>query len=242
MFPLTYPVPTPLTHPELIHPTSIITEEDLSVNSENLGAWLRYINAVRDRINKTRAVDAEDVSVEGSLLGPLAGQDTRRALQELTMIYERALSIFPTSFKLWKLYVTMRQLHVLGPVTEAASKAKRQNAARGAKTKTDVTECLAFAESEYQWEGGLDGVIGYEEWKSLIGTGERMIRCLPNVRTLSRDAACSPVWLTSCPFLLIAPCCMDDAPLFLGASKMSSRVPADLRSTDVRSRVANDAT
>jgi pre-mRNA-splicing factor SYF1 len=180
-FPLTNPIPTPLTHPELIHPTSIITEEDLSVNSENIAGWLRYINAVRDRINKSKVDEAEDVSLEGSLLGPLAGPEDRRALQELTMIYERALSIFPTSFKLWKLYIHMRQMYVLGPVTESAIKAKKQNAARGAKTKTDVTECLAFAEAEYQWEGGIDGVIGYEEWKSLIGTGERMIRCLPNV-------------------------------------------------------------
>lgn len=183
-FPLTYPIPTPLTHPHLIHPSSIITEEDLSANSENLTAWIRYINAVRDRITKSRASNStsdEDTSVEGKLLGPLAAKNDQLAYQELTMIYERALFIFPTSFKLWKLYIQMRQSYILGPVTAKASKAKKQNAARGAKTKTDVTECLGFAETEYEWEGGLDGVIGCDEWKSLIAAGERMIRCLPNV-------------------------------------------------------------
>jgi pre-mRNA-splicing factor SYF1 len=114
-------------------------------------------------------------------LGPLASEGARRGLQELTMIFERALAIFPTSFKLWKMYMTTRQSYVLGTVTDAATKARRQHALRGARTKTDVTEMLAAAETEYQWEGGLDGLIGYEEWKSLFATGERMLGCLSNV-------------------------------------------------------------
>ncbi|KAJ9103977.1 pre-mRNA-splicing factor syf1 [Naganishia friedmannii] len=180
-FPLTNPIPTPLTHPDLIHPSSIVTEEDLVLNSDNLRAWLNYINNVRDRINKSQADIEPDVSAEGSLLGPLASSASRRGLQELTMIFERALAIFPTSFKLWKLYMTTRQMYVLGPVTEAASKARRQHALRGARTKTDVTEMLAAAETEYQWKGGLNGLIGYEEWKSLFATGERMLSCVSNV-------------------------------------------------------------
>lgn len=180
-FPLTNPIPTPLTHPDLIHPSSIVTEEDLILNSDNLRAWLNYINNVRDRINKSQADIEPDVSAEGSLLGPLASSASRRGLQELTMIFERALAIFPTSFKLWKLYMTTRQMYVLGPVTEAASKARRQHALRGARTKTDVTEMLAAAETEYQWKGGLNGLIGFEEWKSLFATGERMLSCVSNV-------------------------------------------------------------
>ncbi len=35
---------------------------------------------------------------------------------------------------------------------------------------------LTFAEAEYEWQGGLDGIVGFEEWKSLIATGERMIQ------------------------------------------------------------------
>lgn len=180
-FPLTNPIPTPLTHPDLIHVSSIVTEEDLILNSDNLRAWLQYISNVRGRINKAQAELQSDVSVEGSLLGPLATDVARRGLQELTMIFERALAIFPTSFKLWKMYMTTRQSYILGTITDAAAKARRQHALRGARTKTDVTEMLAAAEQEYQWEGGLDGLIGYEEWKSLFATGERMLGCLSNV-------------------------------------------------------------
>lgn len=189
LFPLTSPIPTPLSHPHLIHPSAIAMEEDLLTNTDNLRAWLTYINAIRDRIGKSRAVDgAEDAS-----LGPLASAESRRALQELTMAYERALALFPNSFKLWKLYLLMRQSYVLGPLTEAAVKARKNNEKRGQKVKTDVSEMLAFAESEYEWDGGLDGLIGYDEWKSLITTGERMLRYLSNVSTRAFPARQSRV-------------------------------------------------
>ena len=77
------------------------------------------------------------------------------------MVYERALAIFPTSFKLWKLYVTMRQSFVLGQPTTSALRARKANAGRGSKSKTDVTEMLTFAEAEYEWQGGLDGIVRF---------------------------------------------------------------------------------
>ena len=35
-----------------------------------------------------------------------------------------------------------------------------------------------------QWEGGLDGIVGWEEWKSLVATFERALMWLPRVRTV----------------------------------------------------------
>src|SRR5262245_22485050 len=32
-----------------------------------------------------------------------------------------------------------------------------------------------------QWEGGLNGVVGWEEWKALVSTFERALMWLPNV-------------------------------------------------------------
>jgi hypothetical protein len=209
-FPLTNPIPTPLTHPDLIH--------------------VSYISNVRSRINKSQAELQPDVSVEGSLLGPLASEGARRGLQELTMIFERALAIFPTSFKLWKMYMTTRQSYVLGTVTDAATKARRQHALRGARTKTDVTEMLAAAETEYQWEGGLDGLIGYEEWKSLFATGERMLGCLSNVSEDQKEES-----LRKLIQRFLAPGSLDHAPFRTGTSKVSLCVPADICKENVRS-------
>lgn len=178
LFPLTSPIPTPMSHPHLIHPSAINMEEDLLTNTDNLRAWLTYINAIRERIGKSQAPQQGE---DDALLGPLASADSRRALQELTMTYERALALFPNSYKLWKLYLMMRQSYVLGPLTESAIKTRKNNEKRGQKVRTDVSEMLAFAEGEYEWQGGLDGLVGFAEWKSLMATGERMIRYLSHV-------------------------------------------------------------
>ena len=62
---------------------------------------------------------------------------------------------------------------------------KRTN--KSAVKKIDVGELLSENRIACDWEGGLDGVVGYEEWRSLFATTERMVSWLPNVRTQSID-------------------------------------------------------
>lgn len=31
------------------------------------------------------------------------------------------------------------------------------------------------------WEGGLDGVVGFDEWRAMFAVSERMVSWLPNV-------------------------------------------------------------
>ncbi|ORY34933.1 hypothetical protein BCR39DRAFT_515684 [Naematelia encephala] len=180
-FPLTYPIPTPLTHPQLISSADLATEEDLLHNPENLRSWLSYASQIKDRISKTAPPRSDPLSAEEKLLGPLASHVEREGLQSLVCIYERALAVFPTSFKLWRSYFSTRQNFVLGNLTEEAKKARQHQAKRGAAYKTNVSELLEGVEDANQWEGGLDGVVGYEEWKSLFATGERMLAWLSHL-------------------------------------------------------------
>lgn len=174
-FPITYPIPTPLTHPHLISSQDLTTEEDLIHNPENLRSWLSYIGQVKDRIAKNLPEPSSPTSPEEQLLGPLASSVARDGLQQLVCIYERALAVFPTSYKLWKSYILTRQSYVLGEPTTEARAARQHQAKRGAQYKTNVKEMLDGAEDAYQWQKPLDGVVGYEEWRSLFATGERML-------------------------------------------------------------------
>ncbi|EIW71711.1 hypothetical protein TREMEDRAFT_43021 [Tremella mesenterica DSM 1558] len=180
-FPLTVPIPTPLTHPHLISHADLATEEDLLHNPDNLRSWLSYIGQIKDRISKTLPLAPDTPSPEEQLLGPLSSHVAREGLQQLVSIYERALAVFPSSFKLWRGYIVTRQAYVLGEPTEQAKKARQQHAKRGATYKTSVTEMLDGAEEEFQWEGGLDGVVGYQEWRSLFAVGERMLGWLSHL-------------------------------------------------------------
>ncbi|WWC95357.1 pre-mRNA-splicing factor SYF1 [Kwoniella sp. B9012] len=180
-FPLTFPVPTPLTHPHLISASDLATEEDLLHNPDNLRSWLSYIHQLKERIIANEPSKADIPSPEEILLGPLSSHVAREGLQQLTMVYERALAVFPTSFKLWRSYYQMRQSYVLGELTSSAKTARGQHAKRGSGFKTNVREQLEAAEEANEWVGGLDGIVGYEEWRSLIAIGERMIACLSHL-------------------------------------------------------------
>jgi pre-mRNA-splicing factor SYF1 len=183
-FPLTVPIPTPVSHPHLVHAADLTTEEDLLYNPDNLRSWLSYIGQLKDRISKLEPPREGAPSAEELVLGPLSSNVAREGLQQLVNVYERALAVFPTSFKLWRSYINTRQLYVMGEPTEAAKKARKHQAQRGSAYKMNVQEMLDGVEEANEWAGGLDGVVGYEEWRALFATGERMLGWLSHVGVL----------------------------------------------------------
>ena len=56
--------------------------------------------------------------------------------------------------------------------------------AGGRKKFPEMKDALEDEEEDLEtWEGGVYGIIGYEEWKSLVATFERALMWLPNVCT-----------------------------------------------------------
>jgi pre-mRNA-splicing factor SYF1 len=177
LFPLTYPVPTPLNTPDLLTPKEIYREEDLLRNPSSFRQWWSAIHATQDAV---AALDRDAVSPlpenVASLLGPLATPTARHSLQHLTYLYASALAQFPTSFKLWKAYLQMRMSYVLG-------KGKRQKRAGGRKKLVEMKEAMEDEQFDAEvFDGGLDGIVGWKEWKSLVATFEQALMWLPNVR------------------------------------------------------------
>ncbi|KAH9934833.1 uncharacterized protein B0H18DRAFT_1082601 [Fomitopsis serialis] len=78
---------------------------------------------------------------------------------------DASLVNFPTSFKLWKSYLQTRM-----------------TTAGGRKKLPEMREALEDEKEDMeQWDGGLDGIVGWEEWKALVATFERALMWLPKM-------------------------------------------------------------
>ncbi|KAL0063310.1 pre-mRNA-splicing factor syf1 [Marasmius tenuissimus] len=178
-FPLTNPIPRPETVPDLITPRDLHREEDLLRNPQSFRAWWTAINTARETYNAENKLEKSVLPEEVSaLLGPLATPLARISLQRLTYLYESALVQFPNSYKIWKSYLTMRMSFVLG-------KQIVKKRAGGKKKFPEMKDALEEEKEDLeQWEGGLHGIIGLEEWKSLVAVFERALMWLPKLPRL----------------------------------------------------------
>lgn len=193
--PLTSPIPTLLSHPQLIDPEHLTTEYELARNPQQQQRWSQHIASL---VEQTRAEELaargtasnEEMATLGHKLATPAG---RLGLQRLTDVYERALVHQPRSFALWSAYLRMRSSYVLGtatlPLKLGAPKKKRGEDGQG----RTMVEWLEAGRGEYEeleagerdiegsWEGALDGIVGAEEWRSLAAVHERALMWLPQV-------------------------------------------------------------
>jgi len=70
----------------------------------------------------------------------------------------------------------MRLTYVLG-------KQLIKKKAGGKKRLPDIKDAVEEEQEDLeQWEGGLDGAVGWEEWRALVATFERALMWLPKVR------------------------------------------------------------
>lgn len=185
-FPLTSPVPTPLTHPELISTSDITREEDLLRNPFSFRHWWTAIQVSKDSFSAQLKLESppDDEPATLALLGPLGSPSSRSSLQRLTYLYESALAQFPRSYKLWKSYLHMRMSYVCG-------KFLHKKRAGGKRKFPEMKEALEDEKEDLEeWDGALDGAVGYEEWKSLIATFERALMWLPNVSESFSSSPC----------------------------------------------------
>ena len=178
VFPLTFPTPCPTTHPGLVTTKDLHREEDLLRNPSSFRHWWTAIQNVKEASAALqRAEGPSDLEPEvAALLGPLSSSAARMSLQRQTYLYEAALVQFPGSFKLWKSYLQTRMSFVLGKLVQ-------KKRAGGRKKFPEMGEALEDEKEDLeQWEGGVDGVVGWEEWKLLVATFERALMWLPRVR------------------------------------------------------------
>lgn len=210
LFPLTAPIPNPLTHPHLVPLSELALELDL-VRSGSFTRWVHHLaNLTAGVVQAELGERGVASSLEESLLGrKLATAAGRRGLQRLTDIYERALVQFPGSYKLWKQYLDVRCTYVLGiPKKKVDLKAPKKKRADSGEDGQDIAGTMTMlrylkegikdsetgvrgeelAESErdvdMDWDNALDGIVGAEEWRALAGTFERALIWLPKVRCI----------------------------------------------------------
>ncbi|KAJ8588066.1 TPR-like protein [Rhizopogon salebrosus TDB-379] len=179
-FPVTLPIPTPAINSTLLSIKDVQREEDLLRNPSSFRAWWTAIHTTKESFNAQlkdeRRANLPDETTK--LLGPLATPLARHSLQCLTYLYEAAIAQFPGSFKLWKSYLQMRMSYVLG-------RQVLKKRAGGRKKLPEMKDALEEEKEDLEsWEDGLDGVVGWEEWRALVATYERALMWLPNLPRL----------------------------------------------------------
>ncbi|GAA5881294.1 hypothetical protein JCM16303_000115 [Sporobolomyces ruberrimus] len=195
LFPLTVPIPTYVSHPHLLSSEHLSTEHDLLRNPTSLPRWQSYLTQLTQEIQQSLLSTRGQASpLERLVLGDrLATSEGRIALQRITDVYERALQHHPTSYTLWNDYLKHRSRFVLGtpsnPLKLGAPRKKRGEEGVGRTMtewlgagKGEIDE-IEQGERDYEtgWEGALDGVVGWQEWKSLAAVHERALMWLPNM-------------------------------------------------------------
>ena len=188
LFPITSPFPDPTTDDTLIPTSDVMLEQELLRNPDNFRSWTSYI----DHIIETNVVKRPppDISLsahQAALLGLLASSTQRTALRRITSIYERALVQFPTRYSLWRDYLQHRSRFVLGE-PKGGFEAKRKRDLQAAREKLDFGPALIESpdDEDYgsNYRGGLDGTVGWPEWKSLAALYERALMWLPTMPRL----------------------------------------------------------
>jgi pre-mRNA-splicing factor SYF1 len=196
LFPITQPFPDPINDLDLIPQDDIALEQDLLLNSGNPRAWQNYINHVcstnrpSDSQSFYHEPDSHLSSSQLPLLGPLSSASNRLALRRITFVYERALSLFPKTYNLWRDYLLQRIKYVLGE-PRGGIDAFWSKQIKVGKEKLEVGPTLLTSkeegEEEWDWStqqgssGALDGRIGYREWSSLAAVFERALMFMPRV-------------------------------------------------------------
>lgn len=175
---ISFPTPTPTKVPDLVTTKDLHREEDLLRNPSSFRHWWTAIQNVKETSATEQKLEGpSELTLEAAaLLGPLSSPVSRKIYQRLTYLYEAALAHFPTSFKLWKSYLSTRMSFVLGKLII-------KKRAGGRKKFPEMREALEEEKEDLEhWEGGLDGVVGWEEWRALVATFERALMWLPKVR------------------------------------------------------------
>ncbi|SNX85149.1 related to SYF1 - member of the NineTeen Complex involved in splicing [Melanopsichium pennsylvanicum] len=188
LFPVTFPIPNPTTDDTLIPASDIMLEQELLRNPDNFRSWASYIDhIIESNVVKRPPPDLSLTIYQAALLGPFASSSQRTALRRITSIYERALAQFPTRSSLWRDYLQIRSRFVLGE-PKGGYEAKRKRDLQDTCEKLDFGPTLIDSPDDEDfgltYRGGLDGIVGWKEWKSLAALHERALMWLPTMPCL----------------------------------------------------------
>lgn len=191
LLPLSYPVPSPATHEDLVPLDDLVLEQELLRNTDNFRSWMSYIAHVEDSNYRKRPLPDAGMSSEAvGLLGLLSDASQRLAFQRIVSVYERALAQFPRSYHLWHKYLDARARFVLGELQGGAAAARKRMLQANSVAVDAGPTLLDTRKAEEQaniYEGGLDGVLGWKEWHSLAAAYERALMWLPTMPRLWLD-------------------------------------------------------